>query len=551
MKAAELFVRSLEAAGVQYVFGVPGEENLAFVDALRDSSITLVTTRHEQSAVFMAATVGRLTGRVGVALSTLGPGATNLVTGVAYAQLGGMPLLIITGQKPIKKSKQGKFQIVDVVGMMRPITKSAETIVSADRVPTSVYQAIRLAESERPGAVHLEFPEDIAEEESDEEPIMWQKVRRAIPDEKSVTRLAEAVSNATKPLIVVAAGANRKLIGKQLGNVVTKTGIPFVTTQMGKGVYDESSELYLGTTALSDGDFVHAAIREADLVLMIGHDITEKPPTFRHNGQKMIHINFYPAEMDYVYQPDIEVIGDISHTLWELGERVTPQAHWQLSTFTKYKERQLNDTLENSQSDAFPLKPQRFVHDLRAVLPNDGILSLDNGMYKLWIARNYPAHQQNTVLLDNALATMGAGLPVGMAAQILDPSRKVVVVAGDGGFVMGMSDLETAVRLGLHLVIVIVNDSGYGMIKWKQESMGLENFGLDFTNPDFVKLADSFGAHGYRINSADEFKQTLVSALNADGVHIIDTPIDYTENSSLDSDQLRARTQSSLQQESQ
>lgn len=543
MKAAELFVKSLESAGVRYVFGVPGEENLAFVEALRQSSIELVTTHHEQSAVFMAATHGRLTGRVGVAMSTLGPGATNLVTGVAYAQLGGMPLLVITGQKPIKKSKQGKFQIIDVVGMMKPITKSAETIVSADRIPTSVYQAVRLAEAERPGAVHLEFPEDIAEEYSDQRPIAWQKTRRAIPDEKSIDALALAIEQAEKPLVLVAAGANRKLIGKQLNNFISKSKIPFVTTQMGKGVVSEASDLYLGTTALSDGDFVHGAIREADLILMLGHDITEKPPTFRNHGQKVAHINFYPAEIDYVYQPDVEVVGDISNTLWQLSERIEPQSHWQLGAFVPYKERQLSDTLVNADSDAFPLKPQRIVRDLRQVMPDDGVLSLDNGMYKIWIARNYPAYRQNTVLLDNALATMGAGVSAGIGVQILDPSRKTVVVTGDGGFVMGgLTDLETAVRLKLNLVIVVLNDSGYGMIKWKQNSMGLPDFGLDFANPDFVKLAESFGAYGHRITSADEFAITLQKVLGHDGVHIIDVPIDYSENSSLTAEQLRKRT---------
>ena len=543
MKAAVSFVQSLEAAGVQYVFGVPGEENLAFVDALKDSSIELITTRHEQSAVFMAATFGRLTGRVGVALSTLGPGATNLVTGVAYAQLGGMPLMVITGQKPIRRSKQGKFQIIDVVGMMKPVTKSAETIVSADRIPTMVDQAVRAAEGERPGAVHLELPEDIAEDETNEQPILWRKVRRPVADEKSITRLISAIEQAKRPLMVIANAANRKRIGKQLGNVIETTGIPFVTTQMGKGVYDESSAAYLGTTALSNDDFVHQAIRQADLVLMIGHDTIEKPPAFRHDKQEVVHINFYPAEIDTVYQPELEVIGDIAHTLWEISERITPQDSWQLDTFVPYKELQKADTLVESTSDAFPMKPQRIVADLRQVMPRDGILSLDNGMYKLWIARNYPAYEQNTVLLDNALATMGAGLSAGMAAKMIEPDKPVVVVAGDGGFIMGLPDLETAVRLKLDLVIVIVNDSGYGMIKWKQEGMGLDSFGLDFANPDFVKLAESFGAHGHRIQSADEFASTLEQALVAGGVHIIDTPIDYSENITLDSAQLRARTE--------
>ncbi len=542
MKAAQLFVASLEAAGVKYVFGVPGEENLAFVEALRDSSIELITTRDEQAAVFMAATIGRLSGRVGVALSTLGPGATNLMTGVAYAQLGGMPLLVITGQKPIKKSKQGKFQIIDVVGMMQPLTKSAETIISADRIPTTVYQAVRTAESERPGAVHLELPEDIAEEESDLSAVKWQKIRRPVPDEKSINQLLELVQPANKPVIVIGAGANRKLIGKQLKNFIDKTGIPFVSTQMGKGVVDESSELYLGTAALSSGDFVHRALEAADLIIMLGHDITEKPPVIAGEHQKIAHLNFYPADLDKVYQPTLEVVGDISYALWALSERIQPKEHWHSSELQEFRQRQLDDTQVNAESQAFPIKPQRLVKDLRDSLPRNAILSLDNGMFKLWIARNYPACEQNSVLLDNALATMGAGLGAGTAAKLLNPDKPVVVVAGDGGLMMNIADLETVIRLKLDLVIVVVNDNGYGMIKWKQASMDLPDYGLNFGNPDFVKLAESFGATGHRLESAADFKPTLEKALGG-GVHIIDLPIDYSENETLIGENLRQRTQ--------
>ncbi len=542
MKAARVFVASLEAAGVQYVFGVPGEENLAFVEALRESKIELITTRDEQAAVFMAATMGRLSGRVGVALSTLGPGATNLVTGVAYAQLGGMPLMVITGQKPIKKSKQGKFQIIDVVDMMRPLTKFAERIVSADRIPTTVYHAVRLAESERPGAVHLELPEDIAEESSDSVPIEWQKLRRPVPDEKSIERLLEMVEAAAKPVIVIGAGANRKLIGKQLKNFIDKTGIPFVSTQMGKGVVDESSELYLGTTALSSDDFVHGALEAADLIIMLGHDITEKPPIIANGKHHIIHINFYPADLDAVYQPTLEVIGDISYALWAVSGRIRPQNHWQLDIFKPFKQKQLADTLERADDDAFPIKPQRMVKDLRAALPREAVLSLDNGMFKIWVARNYPAYEQNTVLLDNALATMGAGLGAGTAAKLLHPERPVVVIAGDGGIMMNIADLETVIRLKLDLVVVVVNDSGYGMIKWKQGSMGLADYGLNFGNPDFVKLAESFGASGHRAQKAADFQTILEDALQTGGVHIIDLPIDYSENDGLIGENLRQRT---------
>ncbi len=531
MKAARLFIKSLEASGVEYIFGLPGEENLAIVDAIRESSIKLVVTRDEQTAVFMAATVGRLTGRAGVAMSTLGPGATNLVTGVAYAQLGAMPVLVITGQKPIKKSKQGKFQILDIVGMMKPITKMSETIVSADRITSAVYQAIRTAENERPGAVHLEFPEDIAEEQSDNQPIPWQKLRRAVPDEKSLLAVIEAVEKAKRPIIAIAAGANRKLIRKQLKNFISSTGIPFVTTQMGKGVEDESSPLYIGTTALSDGDYVHEALKHADLVIMVGHDITEKPPVLGHPN--IAHLNFYPADIDDLYKPTVEVIGDISYALWMMSEKVKPQRDWDFSGFTNQRDLLMADIKQKANDAAFPLKPQRFVAELRQTLPADSILALDNGMYKIWVARNFAAHQQNTVLLDNALASMGAGLPSGMAVKLLNPDKKVVVVAGDGGFMMNLADLETAKRLGLDLVVIIVNDNGYGMIKWKQEEMELPDFGLSFTNPDFIKLAESFGARGHRIEKVEDFKPILQKAIDSKGIHIIDLPIDYSENAFL------------------
>jgi acetolactate synthase-1/2/3 large subunit len=532
MNAAQLFVKSLEAEGVKYIFGLPGEENLLFLEAIRDSSIKLVVTRHEQAAVFMAATMGRLTGKVGVALSTLGPGATNLVTGVAYAQLGGMPLLVITGQKPIRRSKQGRFQIIDAVRMMEPLTKWASTIVSGDRVASMVRQAVKLAEGERPGVVHLELPEDIAAEEVTATPILPQKIRRPGPDPKAVTAVVQAVQKATSPLIVIGSGANRKLVRKHLRTFIEKTGIPFITTQMGKGVEDERSDLYLGTTALSAGDFMHRAFESADLILMIGHDITEKPPLVwdEKKNLSIVHINFYEANIDEVYVPSLEVIGDIAHTLWAMGDQIVTQPTWDFRPFFIIRDA-LRVHIEASASLAsFPVRPERLVSDLRSVLPPEGIVSLDNGMYKIWMARNYPAYEQNTVLLDNALATMGAGLPAGIAAKMLYPDRPVVVVAGDGGIMMNISELETAVRLGLDLVVLILNDSGYGMIQWKQTEMKLPAFGLNFANPDFVTLAQSFGATGHRIATADALVPTLQQALQQKGVHLIDCPVDYREN---------------------
>ena len=531
--ASALFISCLENEGVKYIFGVPGEENLAFLEALSTSSIKLIITRDEQSAVFMASTFGRLTGRIGVALSTLGPGATNLVTGVAYAQLGGMPLMVITGQKPIRKSKQGKFQVINAVRMMEPLTKYSATIESVDRIPSMVRQAVKLAEAERPGAVHLELPEDIADESIPEnlKPILFHKVRRPAPDPSDIERAVNAIESSKSPLIIVASGANRKLIRKQLAYFLEKTKIPFVTTQMGKGVENENSELYIGTTALSGGDYVHKALEKADTIIMLGHDISEKPPTIlTPETHKVIHINFSPADIDDVYIPSCEVVGDVSHTLWALAEKIQVQNTWDFSYFFKVRDAFKESIFKHSDNNNFPIMPAKVVSDVYKAMPEDGILALDNGMYKIYFARNYKAREQNSVLLDNALATMGAGLSSGIAAKIVNPDKKVLVIAGDGGIMMNIAELETACRLNLDLTILILNDSGYGMIKWKQEAMNMKSFGLNFTNPDFVKLAESFGAKGYRINNTPEFLEILGKCLNSKGINVIDCPIEYSNN---------------------
>ncbi len=520
----------MEAEGVRYIFGVPGEENLTFLEAIRKSKIKFITTRHEQAAVFMAATVGRLTGKVGVALSTLGPGATNLLTGVAHAQLAGIPLLVITGQKPIKKSKQGQFQIIDVVKMMTPVTKYSATIISSDRMPSMVREAVKLALAERPGASHLELPEDIAEEICRAGSITPHKVRRPNADTKAIGLALEEIEKSRHPLVVLAAGGNRKLVRKQLHIFLNKTGIPFTSTQMGKGVEDESSPLYIGTTALSDGDYVHQALRRADLIIMIGHDISEKPP-IALNGEdcKVIHINFSPADVDDIYIPTHEVVGDISNTLWSFTEKIKINPAWDFKYFFKVKNILEKDIAKFAESLEFPLRPERIVSDIGKIMPRDGILALDNGMYKIWVARNFQCREQNGLMLDNALASMGAGLPSGIAAKIIYPEKKVLVVAGDGGIMMSIAELETAVRLKIDLVVLILDDEGLGMIRWKQKDMALPAYGLSFNNPDFVMLAKSFGAVGYKINKARDLLPLLQKSLNAKGVHIIRCSINYNK----------------------
>ena len=540
MKASDLFVRALEAEGVEHVFAIPGEENLDLLESLRGSKIKLVITRHEQAAGFMASTYGRLTGKAGVCMSTLGPGATNFVTAAAYAQLGAMPMVMITGQKPIKTSKQGQFQIIDVVDMMRPLTKFTKQVVSGDSIPTRIREAFRLAQEERPGATHLELPEDIAREHSTMPVTEPSATRRPIAEDKAICKAIEAIQGARKPLLLAGAGANRKLTSKMLRQFVEKLGIPVITTQMGKGVVDETGPHFLGNTALSDGDFVHRAIDQADLIINVGHDVVEKPPFFmRPGGAEVVHINFNSAQVDPVYFPQIEVVGDIANSLWQLKERLDPQEHWSFSDFHRIRDALQKHIREGIQDDSFPIRPQRLVDEIRKIMPEDGILTLDNGMYKIWFARNYPASKPNTVLLDNALATMGAGLPSGMAAKMVYPDRRVMALVGDGGFMMNSQELETAVRLKLDLVVLILRDDGYGMIKWKQNDMDFQDFGLDFGNPDFVDYARSYGAYGHRVESTAGLAPLVEECYQTGGVHVIDCRVNYTDNNRILNQEIR------------
>jgi len=536
MKAADLLVKALEHEGITHIFGVAGEENLDFVEALYHSTITLIPTRHEQSAGFIAATIGRLTGISGVTLSTLGPGATNFATSAAYATLGGMPMMMITGQKPIKSSKQGHFQIVDIVQMMKPITKFSVQISNANILASTVREAMRTAHDEKPGAVHIELPEDIAAEETEMVNLFpINKVRRPIAEEKAIAKAVDMIQSSTSPLILIGAGANRKLTSKMLLSFINKTNIPFFNTQMGKGVVDERHPNYIGCAALSSNDLVHIAIEKADLIINIGHDVIEKPPfIMKHTDKKqVIHINFSGAKVDNIYFPQHEVIGDIANAVWQISEKITIQNHWDFSNFLEIK-KIIDEHIERDLDiDHFPLFPQKIVGDIRSVLPENGILTLDNGMYKLWFARNFRAYERNTFLLDNALATMGAGLPSAIGAKHVYPDRPVITVCGDGGFMMNSQEVETAVRLKQHIIIVIINDSGYQMIKWKQHSAGFTNHGLDFKNPDFVEYAKSYGARGHRVTRAAEFKELLQVALRESAVHIIDVPIDYSSNQTI------------------
>tara|TARA_E500000331_G_scaffold68806_1_gene63478 strand:+ start:777 stop:2429 length:1653 start_codon:yes stop_codon:yes gene_type:complete len=545
-KASDLFIRCLEEEGCEYIFGIPGEENLDFLDSLsRSQTIKLVLTRHEQGAGFMAAVYGRLTGKCGVCISTLGPGATNFTTSAAYAQLGGMPVLMITGQKPVKSSKQGRFQILNVVEMMRPITKYATQIIAGDNIPSRVREAYRIAEEEKPGATHIELPEDIAHEETQAKPLQRSTVRRPTAEEKSIASALEKIHAARSPILVIGAGGNRKMTSKMLLQLIEKTGIPFVTTQLGKGVVDERHPLFMGCAALSAEDYVHRAIEAADLIINIGHDVIEKPPFFmEQDGTEVIHISYNSAEVDPVYFPQTEVVGDIGNAIWQIcnGIKSHLEGGWDFSRMMAIKVHGDAQIAEGQDDLRFPIYPQYLVAQIRRAVPSDGVICLDNGVYKIWFARNYLAHQPNTVLLDNALATMGAGLPSAMAARLVHQDKKVLAICGDGGFMMNSQELETAVRLKTDIAVLILNDSSYGMIRWKQANMEFSDWGLQYGNPDFVKYAESYGAIGHRVTAADDLPRILQTVLNEPGVHVIDCPVDYSENDQILNNDIKKRS---------
>jgi acetolactate synthase-1/2/3 large subunit len=541
-KGSDLLVAALENEGVDRIFGVPGEENLDVLESLRGSTIKLILTRHEQSAAFMAATYGRLTGKPGVCLTTLGPGALNLTTGAAYAHLGAMPMVMITGQKGIMSSRQARFQIVDVVSAFKPLTKMSLQIVSTATIPTLVRDAFRVAMQERPGPVLLELPEDVAGEQApDLLPIPVHPIEIPVAHRTALDRAAAMILKAERPLVMLGAAASRPRSTAGLSGFVRRTGIPYFTTQMGKGTVPGGSELYMGTTALSERDYVHEAIEAADLIIAIGHDTVEKPPFIMGpKGPQVIHISYTGANVEQVYFPNAEVIGDVGPSLELLADRIEgklPRA----GALVPMREGILSRVADRATEGRFPPTPQRIVHDVRSVIPPDGIVALDNGMYKIWFARNYRTYVANTLLLDNALATMGAGLPSAMMAAMLYPERRVMAVCGDGGFMMNSQEMETAVRLRLNLVVLILDDGAYGMIRWKQAVDDFADWGLTFGNPDFVKYAESYGARGHRVEATEDLVPTLEAAFKAGGVHVVAVPIDYAENTRVLVDELRAK----------
>lgn len=539
MKASDLFVKCLENEGVEYIFGVPGEENLDLLESISNSSIKYVITRHEQGAAFMAATYGRLTGKAGVVSTTLGPGALNTLNGLAFAKAAGIPLVLITAQNGIRHNrKENDYQYVDIVNVMEPITKWNRSITAATWIPKIVRKAFKAAQSERPGATHIELPEDIAEEEvEDIQPLPVYKVRRPAPDPKAIKQAAEILRNSKSPVILAAGGAMRNLVSKQLLEFVNKTGTYVIHTPMGKGAFPDSHEKSLYTIGIQAHDYVNYALDHADTIITLGYYTQEYYPKVwnKNKDKKIIHIDFIDAEIDNFYSPNIEIVGDVSHTLWALGEELISSdlPKWDTEYFGKLKKFLDKKYEEEKNQPGYPLKPQKIVDSLQNALDKDSILVHDNGMHKFWIGRLYKCELPNTVLVDNAFATMGGGVPGAIVAKMINPDKKVVSIVGDGGFGMSGMEFEIAVRENLNVVFLVWVDNSYGMVKWHQEKSGgqFKTFGVDFKNPDFVKFAESFGGIGYHVDKDSDLEEILNKAFtHKDKPVIISVPVDYSEN---------------------
>lgn len=531
MNTAELLVRCLENEGVEYIFGVPGEENLQLLQALKTSSIQFITTRHEQGAAFMADVYGRLTGKAGVCLSTLGPGATNLMTGVADATLDRAPLVAITGQVGTDRMHIESHQYLDLVAMFAPVTKWNAQIVRPSNTPEIVRKAFKLAQSEKPGAVHIDLPENIAAMEATGLPLRRDNQEKTYASLHSIQQAAVAISQATNPVILVGNGAIRDYASEALTEFATQLNIPVANTFMGKGVMPYTHPLALWTFGLQQRDFITCGLERADLVIAVGYDLVEySPKRWNPEGKlPIVHINLTQAEIDSSYIPRSEVIGDISDSLYEILKRVNRQGRPEPANL-KLVEEIRADYNQYADDYGFPIKPQKLIYDLRQVLAPDDIVISDVGAHKMWMARNYHCLRPNTCLISNGFAAMGIAIPGGMAAKLVYPNRRVVAVTGDGGFMMNCQELETALRTGTAFVTVIFNDGGYGLIEWKQMNHYGESSYVHFTNPDFVKLAESMGLKGYRIESTEDFVPTLKRALEDNVPTVIDCPVDYREN---------------------
>jgi acetolactate synthase I/II/III large subunit len=531
MNTAELLIRCLENEGVQYIFGLPGEENLHVLEALKKSKIQFITTRHEQGAAFMADVYGRLTGKAGVCLSTLGPGATNLMTGVADANLDRAPLIAITGQVGTDRMHLESHQYLDLVAMFAPVTKWSQQLVKPQTTPELVRRAFKLAQSEKPGAVHIDLPEDVAAMPVEGLPLHTDGHELTCASAQSIRHAADAIAKAQNPILLVGNGAIRAQASEALTEFATALNIPVVNTFMGKGVIPYMHNLSLWSVGLQQRDYISCGFDRADLVIAVGYDLVEYSPKKWNPDATIpiVHIDRTPAEIDRSYIPVTEVIGDIStglHAILKLVDQTDRPVPYALSLRDEIRA----DYAQHANDDGFPIKPQKIIYDLRQVLNAEDITISDVGAHKMWMARHYHCEQPNTCIISNGFAAMGIAIPGAIAAKLVYPDRRVVAVTGDGGFLMNMQELETAKRIGTPFVTLIFNDGGYGLIEWKQMNQFNEASYIKFNNPDFVKLAESFGLKGYRVESAESLMPILRTALEQDVPTVIDCPVDYREN---------------------
>jgi acetolactate synthase-1/2/3 large subunit len=527
-KASEVFVECLEAEGVEYVFGIPGEETLDLNESLADSSINFVPVRHEQGGAYMADAYGRLTGRAGVCLGTLGPGATNLVTAVADAFLDRAPLVALTGQSDLERMHKESHQYIDLIGILRPVVKWNARVSSPEIVPEVVRKAFKVAESEKPGSTHLELPEDVMMRSLDASPLPRRAPVRPEPGMRELQRAIEIIANAEHPIILAGNGAIRTHASRALRAFVHTTGIPVAETFMAKGLLDYEDPHALGTVGLQSRDYAMAGFEDADVVIAVGYDLVEHAPEHWNPkaDKQIVVIDTVDAEIDEFFIPAVELIGDIAHVLARLAAGCSGRAPGDPAS--PLRDLVLGALIEARDDDHFPMRPPRVLSDIRHALGRDDLLVSDVGLHKLWIGRMFPAHEPGTVLIANGLAGMGFALPTAIAAKLVNPQRHVVAVSGDGGFLMNCQELETAVRLRTAVVNVVWENGQFGSIAWKQDKKFGRHFDVDFGNPDFIKLAEAFGMPAWRCASADEFSQRLSQALAVDGPSLIVVPIDYS-----------------------
>lgn len=539
MKASDLFIKCLEEEGIEYIFGVPGEENADFVMSLQESTqIKFVLTRHEQGAAFMAEAYGRLTGNPAGCLATLGPGATNLITGVADSNMDRAPMLVITGQGSTARLHKESHQIMDVVAMFRPVTKWATTILNPDTIPEIVRKAVRIARTEKPGAVLMELPEDVAKLDASTQPMTPRRFRRSVPDDKVVDRAFDMIRKSTRPVILAGNGCIRKRASEQLRRFCDATGIGVVSTFMAKGAVDMDADYCLYTIGLSSRDYVSQVIDDADLVITLGFDMVEyHPQLWNPDGKKsIIHADFLAAEIDAHYHPEAELIGDLAHTLWMLNERLdqSPPLQFDLGKQHECRDQMASDFAKHSDDHTTDsIRPQKVLWDVRQALGPDDILLSDVGAHKMWIARYYQCHQPNTCLIPNGFCSMGFALPAAIGASLVHPDRRVLAIAGDGGFLMNSQEMETATRLGSDIVVMVWEDQAYGLIAWKQETEFGRHTDLSFGNPDWLQLASAFDWHGHQVSNSADLAEILTDAMAEKGPSLVVLPIDYRENALL------------------